>query len=95
MGKSGELEVTVAPKGQLEAIQETLDRLNKTVEELKRSFEPKQPEEYLTRQEASDLLKINLSTLWNWTTKKKRLKSYSLCGKVYYRRSEIEKLMSE
>lgn len=93
MAKSEELEISVAPKGQLEAIQHTLDKLNRTIEDLKSSFEPKKPEEYLTRQETSELLKINLSTLWAWT-KKNRLKSYTLCGKVYYKRSQIEEVLN-
>lgn len=59
------------------------------IDELKKSFQPKTPEEYLTRKETAELLKINLSSLWSWT-KKGRLKSYGLAGKVYYKRSEVE-----
>lgn len=59
------------------------------IEELKKSFQPKSPEEYLTRNETAKLLKINLSSLWSWT-KKGRLKSYGVGGKVYYKRSEVE-----
>lgn len=59
------------------------------IDELKRSFQPKTPEEYLTRSETAGLLKINLSTLY-LHTKKGLLKSYGLAGKVYYKRSEVE-----
>ena len=59
------------------------------LDELKESFTPKIPEEYLGRKETSKILKINLSTLYLWT-KKGRLKSYGISGKVYYKRTEIE-----
>lgn len=63
--------------------------VKRQLDELKQSFQPKTPEELLTRSEAAELLKINLSTLYHWT-KKGKLKSYGLSGKVYYKRSEVE-----
>ncbi len=70
------------------------DDVREQLAELKKSFEPKTPEEYLGRKETADLLKINLSSLYNWT-KKGRLKSYGISGKVYYRRSEVESTLIE
>ena len=64
------------------------------LDELKKSFTPKIPEEYLGRKETSNILKINLSTLYLWT-KKGRLKSYGISGKVYYKRTEIENAFIE
>ncbi len=64
------------------------------LEELKESFQPKSPEELLTRTETAELLKINLSTVHNWT-KKGRLKPYGMGGKVYYKRSEVESALIE
>lgn len=58
-------------------------------EKLSTQFQPKQPEEYLSRAEACELLKINLSTLWRWT-KNETLTGYNIQGKVLYKRSEIE-----
>ncbi|WP_291868602.1 helix-turn-helix domain-containing protein [Maribacter sp.] len=78
--------IGISPEQQLTAIS---NDFKKQLDELKKSFEPKTPEEYLSRKETADLLKINLSSLWNWT-KKGRLKSYGISGKVYYKRSEIE-----
>lgn len=57
--------------------------------ELKQFFEPKAPSEYLTRSEVADLFKCDLSTIHNWT-KKRKLKSYGIGNRVYYKRSEIE-----
>lgn len=59
------------------------------LDELKMSFQPKTPQELLTRSETAKLLKINLSSVHNWT-KKGLLKSYGISGKVYYKRSEVE-----
>lgn len=70
------------------------ENVRSQLEELKKSFQPKTPEEYLTRKETAELLKINLSSLWNWT-RKGRLKSYGISGKVYYKRSEVESALIE
>lgn len=64
------------------------------LDELKKSFQPKTPQELLTRTETAKLLKINLSTLYLWT-RKNRLKSYGISGKVYYKRSEVESALIE
>ncbi|TKD67328.1 helix-turn-helix domain-containing protein [Flavobacterium sp. ASW18X] len=64
------------------------------IEELKANFQPKAPEEFLTRKKTAEILQINLSTLYLWT-KRGLLKSYGIAGKVYYKRSEIEKALIE
>ncbi|MBT8245571.1 MAG: helix-turn-helix domain-containing protein [Winogradskyella sp.] len=43
---------------------------------------------YLTRQETADFLKINATTLWNWTNKGKVI-SYGLGHRRYYNKQEI------
>ena len=59
------------------------------IENLKKDFQPKIPTEYLTRNEVAELLKVDLSTVYNWTVKGK-LQSFGLGGRVYYKRQEIE-----
>ena len=50
--------------------------------------------EFLTREETARILKIDLSTLYRWTTKG-IISQYGLGNKRYYLRSEIEqKLLS-
>ena len=49
-------------------------------------------EKYLTREEVSELLKISLSTINNWT-KKEILHPYQIGGRVYFKASEIESSM--
>lgn len=46
------------------------------------------PDELLTRGEACALLKINMTTLWNWS-KKGRVISYGIGNRVYYKRGEL------
>ena len=59
------------------------------LEQLKKDFQPKTPSEYLTRNEVAEMLKIDLSSVHNWT-KKGKLISYGIGGRVYYKRHEIE-----
>lgn len=70
-------------------------------QELQSSFDPKFQELrelihklkaedcLLTREEASEHLKIDLSTLWRWT-KQGLIISYGLGNRIYYKKSEIE-----
>lgn len=46
------------------------------------------PDELLTREEACLLLKISLTSLWNWTRKGK-IKAYGIGNRVYYKRGEL------
>jgi excisionase family DNA binding protein len=43
----------------------------------------------MTRNEVAEYLKVDLSTLWNWTNKGK-LTAYGIGARVYYKRNEIE-----
>tara|TARA_E500000318_G_C3565148_1_gene215333 strand:+ start:1659 stop:1931 length:273 start_codon:yes stop_codon:yes gene_type:complete len=70
------------------------ENVKRQLEELKRNFQPKTPEEFLTRKATAKLLNINLSTLYLWT-KKGVLQSYGISGKVYYKRSEVESALIE
>jgi hypothetical protein len=68
------------------------DRVNAEFLNLKKEFQPKEPTEFLTRNEVRNLLKINLSTVHNWT-KRGKLKAYGIAGRVYYKRIEVEAAM--
>lgn len=59
------------------------------LEEFLKKYQPQQPKEYLSRNEVSKMLGVNLSTLFNWH-KKKILVPFGISGRVYYLRSEIE-----
>lgn len=51
-------------------------------------LDKKDNEVYLTRQETVDFLKINLTTLWNWTNKGKVI-SYGIGNRRYYNKQEL------
>ena len=86
---------------QVQFIQTTPDELQERIlsgvkqqiDELKDQFQPKEPPEYLTRNEVRKLLKCDLSTIWNWTRKGK-LKAYGIGARVYYRREEVESALT-
>lgn len=52
-------------------------------------FTPKQPNEYLTRQEVAQMFNVDISTIHNWC-KSKRLNPLGLGSRVYFLRSEVE-----
>lgn len=56
---------------------------------LAEQFQPKQPTEYLSRNEVCDMLKIDLSTLHRWR-KSGELIAYGLGNRIYFKRHEIE-----
>ena len=59
------------------------------IDELKSQFQPKEPNEYLTRQEVAKMFNVDLSTIHNWC-KSKKLNPLGLGARVYFLRSEIE-----
>ena len=59
------------------------------IDKLKADFQPKIPTEYMTRNEVKELLKIDLSTIYNWQ-KRGKLKPHGISGRVYFKRSEVE-----
>lgn len=64
-------------------------RVDAEFEKLKKEFQPKEPTVYLTRNEVRNLLKVDLSTVHNWT-KRGKLRAYGIGNRVYYRRDEVE-----
>ena len=59
------------------------------IDELKSQFQPKEPNEYLTRQEVATMFNVDISTVHNWS-KSKKLNPLGLGSRVYFLRSEIE-----
>ena len=78
--------IQVTPEQIQDAI---INGIKAEIELLKKDFQPKEPLEYLSRQEVADLLKVDLSTIHNWT-KKGKLKAYGIGHRVYYKRQELE-----
>jgi hypothetical protein len=82
---------------QIQFVQVTPEQLKNAIIEgvklqlndLKKSFQPKEPTEYLTRNDVAEMLKIDLSSVHNWTVKG-ILTAYQIGGRVYYKRVEVE-----
>ena len=66
-----------------------VDKLEKKIAAL---ISAQNDEELLTREETAQLLKIDISTLWNWT-KKGKIISHGIGNRVYYKRGEIKKAL--
>ena len=67
----------------IQGVREELKNILKSTNPLKKE------EEYLTRKEVKELLKIEYTTLSRWSESGK-LKSYGIGSRVYYKRSEID-----
>ena len=81
--------IQVTPEQLQDAI---IDGVKTQLNDLKNHFQPKIPTEYLTRAEVKELLKVDLSTVHNWS-KSGKIKAYGVGGRVYYKRSEIDSVI--
>jgi DNA-directed RNA polymerase specialized sigma24 family protein len=77
--------IQISPEEFQEAI---ASRIKSELDALRKDFQPREPEEFLSRQQVADMLDINLGTLHNWT-KRGKLKAYGIAGRVYYKRAEV------
>lgn len=86
------MESTILHNVTAEQINNLFKGLQNQLTEIKKSFEPKTPNEYLTRHELADLLKCDVSTIHNWTVKGKLI-PYGIGNRVYYKRNEVEAVL--
>lgn len=68
--------------------------LKKEIDLLKKEFQPKEPSEYLTRNEVAEFLKVDISSVHNFR-KRGLLKAYSIGTRVYFKRDEVEQSLIE
>ncbi len=66
--------------------------IQKEIKDLKETLKPKDPTEFLTRNELAEFLKCDLSTIHNWT-KKGKLIGYGIGNRVLYKRNEVEAML--
>jgi hypothetical protein len=59
------------------------------INDLKKTFSPKEPDDFLTRMEVAKLLKISLTTVHEWSNTS-ILKMYKVGNRSYFSRKEIE-----
>ncbi len=83
-------EITIIQASSRELEDAIAKRFQTEIEKLKNHFQPKEPDEFMTRHEVADFLKCDISTIHNWTIKGKLL-PYGIGNRVYYKRSEVLK----
>jgi len=66
--------------------------VKRQLDEFLKHFTPKQPNEYLTRQQVAQMFDVDLSTIHNWC-KSGKLKPLGLGSRVYFLRSDIEECL--
>ncbi len=72
-----------------------IESVTNQLNEFKKHLEqPKRANDYLSRNDVSKMLGINLSSVHNWT-RKGVLRAYQISGRVYYKRTEIEESIVE
>lgn len=69
-----------------------LKEVKKEFKDLKQSYQPKEPEDFLTRLEVAKLLKISLVTVHQWSNTG-ILKRYKVGRRTYFSRKEINETM--
>ncbi len=73
-----------------EQLQEEIQNgLKAQLADFAKNFQPKEPNEYLTRQEVVDMLQITFGTLNNWC-KNGKLKPLGIGSRIYFLRAEVE-----
>ena len=66
--------------------------VEKRLAAFEKNFQPKEPDEFLTRKQAADLLSISLACLHEWGNKG-LLKPMKKGGRTYYSRKAIEETL--
>lgn len=77
-----------------EELKQELAGLRNELAEIKTNFQPKEPPKFLSRQDVAKMLKVDLSTIHNWTVKG-ILTAFQIGGRVYYKASDIETALVE
>lgn len=71
---------------------EILEGVSKQLQEFSKEFKLKEPNVWITRKEASELLGVSLVTIHNWT-KLEIIKYYKIGNRVRFNRNEIEQVL--
>lgn len=71
------------------------DEIHSALEDIQKNFQPIEPLKYIGRKATSEMLDVDLSTLFNWD-KRGILKPHGkIGGRVYYEISQIEQVLTK
>jgi predicted DNA-binding transcriptional regulator AlpA len=76
----------------LEELKEFMQGFENKLSDLKTHFTPKEPDQFLSRKETADLLKISLVSIHQWS-KDGILRPYKMGNRTYFSRKEIEETL--
>lgn len=77
----------ISPEDLTEIIRKAV-RAELTAFLLELNIDKNDPDVLLSRAEACDLLKVSLTTLWNWT-KSDKVKAYGMGNRIFYKKKEL------
>ena len=66
--------------------------IREELQELTKNFTPKEPTEWITRQEAADLIGVSLVTIHNWT-KEGVINAHKIGTRIRFKRADIENIL--
>lgn len=69
-----------------------IEGVKKELQELRKHYQPKEPEDWLTREQTATLLQIAYPTLHDWVNKG-ILKHYKIGNRTYFSRKEINEVL--
>ncbi len=69
-----------------------LQGVQKQIEDLKKNFQPREPDDFLTRKQTAELLSISFGCLHDWS-KKGILKPMKHGNRTYFSRKAIEETL--
>lgn len=76
----------------LEVVLEQLENIGATLKNINEKVKKEDNNRLMTRYEEADYFKVSITTIHHWT-KKGKLKSYGIGGRVYYKEVEIIKTL--
>ncbi|GAB7257774.1 helix-turn-helix domain-containing protein [Polaribacter sp. OB-PA-B3] len=71
-----------------------LEGVRKELEQFKKQFQPKQPTEWVSRNDVAKMLGVSFTTLYSWNSKK-ILVAYSIGNRVYYKLDEVNNALTK
>jgi len=78
-----------------EELKADINFIKAELKNIKENWQPKEPEDYMTRNAVAEMLSVDLSSIHNYC-KRQILQSYQIAGRtgrIYFKRSEVEKAM--
>lgn len=69
--------------------QEITKGVKSHLDDFLKNFKPKEPNDYLTRQDIATMFSVDISTVSNWQ-KTGKLRPLGISGRVYFLRSDVE-----